>query len=262
MIVRSLLQRWNRSDADQSSPADVPVVEVAARSHIGKVRQINEDRFLVCSERGLWAVADGMGGHSAGGEAANAAIAELAGLTDGDSAISDAAILMALDRANSRIYGSGAKQASSGTTIVVAWLHDDHLTVLWAGDSRAYRVRDTEARCLTRDHSLVQELIDAGQITQVEAERHPNAHIITRALGAANTVKVDKVVVDARPGDRFLLCSDGISRSLDMAGMVADRAAIGSFADGLLNMALQRDGSDNATLVAIHLVPTGQGIGV
>jgi serine/threonine protein phosphatase Stp1 len=260
MIGRGLLRRWHRSDADPLPYADTPVAEAAARSHVGSVRQINEDRFLVRSERGLWAVADGMGGHAAGGEAANAAIDELAALTDETSALSEASIRAALDRANRRIHDSGAGQATSGTTIVVAWLRDDRLTVLWAGDSRAYHVRDTEARCLTRDHSLVQELIDAGQITAAEAERHPNGHIITRALGAADTVEIDRIVVDARPGDRFMLCSDGISRSLDTAEMAADHTAIGQFADGLLNTALRRDGSDNATLIAVQigLAVTGQ----
>jgi serine/threonine protein phosphatase Stp1 len=262
MIGRGMLRRWHRSEAEALPPADPPIAEAAARSHVGRVRQINEDRFLARSERGLWAVADGMGGHAAGGEAADAAIDELAALTDGDRVISEAAICAALERANRRIHDGGARRATSGTTIVVAWLHDDVLTVLWAGDSRAYRLRDGEARCLTRDHSLVQDLIDAGQITPAEAERHPDAHIITRALGAAHTVEIDRVVVDTRPGDRFMLCSDGVSRSLDVSEMAADRAALGPFADALLDTALRRDGSDNTTLVAIQLAaapPCGEG---
>jgi serine/threonine protein phosphatase Stp1 len=243
---------------DPLSCIDAYFVDAAARSHVGRVRQINEDRFLMRSERGVWAVADGMGGHVGGSEAASAAIDAIAELADGEDAISEPAIRSALDRANRRIHRSGDEQTTSGTTIVVGWLQDDRLTVLWAGDSRAYCIRNAEVRCLTRDHSLVQELIDAGEITQAEAERHPHAHLVTRALGAASTVAIDKIVVDARPGDRFLLCSDGISRSMDAADLMASSGGIGQFADEMLNTALQRDGRDNATLIAIDLIPTVQ----
>ena len=261
MIGRSLIGRWKRSRTEVFRRSDVPTVEAAARSHVGKVREINEDRFLVRSERGLWAVADGMGGHAGGGEAANAAIDALAQLTDGEGVISEAAIRSALDRANRRIHGSSTGPATSGTTIVVAWLHEECLVVLWAGDSRAYRISETDASCLTRDHSLVRELIDAGEITEAEAERHPHAHLVTRALGAADTVAVDRIVVGARAGDRFLLCSDGISRSLDKAGIGAGSQALGPFADEVLNTALQRDGSDNATLIAIQVNLPSQAAG-
>jgi serine/threonine protein phosphatase PrpC len=254
MIARSMLGRWARPVPEPSLTCGVPSVATAARSHVGKVREINEDRFLVRSECGLWAVADGMGGHTAGGDAANTAIDELARIADAGHTISAAAIHAALNRANRRIR-SGAQNRGgvSGTTIVVAWLMGDRLTVFWAGDSRAYRLRGGQAHCLTRDHSVVQELLDAGEITAAQAEGHPQANLVTRALGADDTVTADHIVVDIHPGDRLLLCSDGVSRSLDQTAVASDRQAINEFADQVLSTALRRDGSDNATLVAIQV---------
>jgi serine/threonine protein phosphatase PrpC len=254
MIGRSLLPRRGRAAAERPAAREPEHLQAAARSHVGKVREINEDRFLVRSERGLWAVADGMGGHSAGGDAASAAMDELARLADDGHTISEASIHAALNRANRRIRaGARGHSAVSGTTVVVAWLDGARLRVFWAGDSRAYRLRGGEARRLTRDHSVVQELLDAGAITDAEAERHPDAHLVTRALGAADTVAVEEVVVDFQPGDRLLLCSDGVSRSLDEADVAGGEQAIDRFADGVLRTALRRDGSDNATLVAVQL---------
>jgi serine/threonine-protein phosphatase Stp1 len=254
MIGRSLLQRWKRPRLEEAWTSEEDFFDAAARSHVGKVRQINEDRFLVRSERGLWAVADGMGGHSAGSDAATAAIEELAELADGSGAISDAALRAALERANRRIHDrANGQKAVSGSTIVVAWADRDRLSVFWAGDSRAYRVRDGAVQGLTHDHSVVQELLDAGEITAAEAERHPFAHLVTRALGASDTLTPDQIVVDLAPGDRVLLCSDGVSRTLDLLAVARGNLAIEEFADDLLSAALRCDGSDNATLVAIHM---------
>jgi serine/threonine-protein phosphatase Stp1 len=248
------LGRWGRPVAARLPDCDARSVEAAARSHVGKVREVNEDRFLVRSERGLWAVADGMGGHMAGGDAANMAMDELARMTDAGHAISAATICAALNRANRRIRANAQDRGGiSGTTVVVAWLAQDRLTVFWAGDSRAYRLRGRQLECLTRDHSVVQELLDAGEITEAEAWKHPHANLVTRALGVGDSVVADQVVVDVRPGDRLLLCSDGVSRSLDASAAANGRQAIGQFADDVLNTALRRDGSDNATLVAIQV---------
>jgi serine/threonine protein phosphatase PrpC len=254
MIARSMLGRWVRPAPAPLPTSEARSVEAAARSHVGKVREINEDRFLVRSEAGLWAVADGMGGHAGGGDAANRAIDELARIADAGHTISAAAIHAALNRANRAIRnGAQNRGAVSGTTIVVAWLAGGRLTVFWAGDSRAYRLQGDQAQCLTRDHSVVQELLDAGEITAAQADGHPQANLVTRALGADDTVMVDQIVVDIQPGDRLLLCSDGVSRTLDPATVASHRQAINQFADDVLSAALRRDGSDNATLIAIQV---------
>lgn len=251
----ALFKRLRRASGSAGLPvANTAGIEAVARTHVGLVRQINEDRFLVRSDRGLWAVADGMGGHTGGSRAAEIAIEELGVLADGTTPLCADAICSALARANERIReGLREQQATSGTTIVVAVVRGQRLSVFWAGDSRAYLVRRGSVRCLTRDHSVVQELIDAGGLDKAKADRHPYSHLVTRALGASVIVRPDQVDVDWEPGDRLLLCSDGISRTLDQAAVANGAAVLGQFADDMLGTALRADGSDNATLVAIQL---------
>lgn len=251
MIGLGLLRRWRRGPA-LVGPG---IVQAVGRTHVGKIREINEDRFLVRSDRGLWAVADGMGGHSAGGQAADIAIDEIRALADDERPLSEVSVRSALERANQRIRRELSRPRSvSGTTVVVAWLESQRLSVFWAGDSRAYLFAADGARCLTRDHSLVQDLVDAGEIDAEEARRHPHANLVTRALGADDLFSLDKVTVDIAIGNRFILCSDGISRSLDLS-VTPEGFSLGEFADSLLADALDRDGSDNATLVAVDVGP-------
>lgn len=201
-------------------------------------------------DRRLWAIADGMGGHGGGDAAAEIAIEALTALADEDAPITAAALSASLGGAHRRI--ADANSAPSGTTVVAVHLEGMHATVSWAGDSRCYLIRDHAVRQLTRDHSVVQELIDAGLVTPAAAARHPSAHVITRALGVDPMDGLDTVTLDVRPGDRLLLCSDGASRSL------ADRdlaicEPVAAYADRLLTAALQRDGTDNISLVAVAI---------
>ncbi len=238
-----LLRRLTRRE---TRPAPSFAVRSVHRTHVGRVRQVNEDRVLDRPDAGLWAVADGMGGHSAGDRAATAAIDALEALA---APVTAQAILDALHGAN-RSIAAQAGQGGSGTTIVAAWIEEERLHLFWAGDSRAYRVRDGRATPLTRDHSLVQELVDAGMLTEVEAERHPRANVITRALGIAEAVRIETATTDIGMGDLVLLCSDGLSRSLDPRDF-APMLDLDAQADRLLMNALRRDGSDNASLVLI-----------
>jgi serine/threonine protein phosphatase PrpC len=216
----------------------------AARTDVGRVRSVNEDRVLDAPDRALWAVADGMGGLSAGDVAAQTAVTMLAAI----EAVSEASLLDALQRANAAILAQGGGR--SGATIVAAHAHAGVATVLWAGDSRAYQVRGTTVRRLTRDHSVVQDLIDAGLLDEAQAEGHPRANVVTRALGVTTPVTIDTMRVAVAPGDRILLCSDGVSRSLDLRDL-GRGGALDALADRLLGAALERDGSDNASLVLI-----------
>lgn len=251
---RAILPRWAWFPAAaRVEPANH--YRSAARTHVGRVRSINEDRLLDRGDNGLWAIADGMGGHHAGAAAATTAVEILARLADQASPVGRADLLAALHEANDRINaGSVAEADTSGATIVALTVAGTRATICWAGDSRAYRIRDGVAERLTRDHSLVQELVDAGVLAESAAERHPRANVVTRALGVAPSVEIDVAVVTLAPGDRLLLCSDGISRSLHPRDFTTMPAAIDACADRLLANALQRDGSDNATLILIDLV--------
>jgi serine/threonine protein phosphatase PrpC len=240
--VRSALAR------SEALPAEFRSV---SRSHVGRVRQVNEDRVLDRADRGLWAVADGMGGHRGGDIAAELAIVALRGLADADEPFSEAAILTALERANGEIRArSEAAGGVIGSTVVVLHVADGLAQVFWAGDSRAYRARDGRWEQVTRDHSLVQQLVDEGLIDREQAKRHPQAHVITRALGVEGDVEIESVSFAVEPGDLLLLCSDGLSRSLgDDAVMEIDEQA----AERLLSAALERDGSDNISFVLVAI---------
>ncbi|WP_068094591.1 PP2C family protein-serine/threonine phosphatase [Novosphingobium rosa] len=227
----------------------------AARSHVGHVRKINEDRLLDCPERGLWAVADGMGGLHGGDVAAELVIGALRQLVRQPAPVTASMIAEALQQANAAILTRGRDTGGMiGSTVVVLHIEADRATLFWAGDSRAYHCGAGAWTQLTRDHSVVQELLDAGLIDRDQARRHPKAHIVTRALGVAQALEIAQMTHTVAPGDRLLLCSDGLTRMLDTQDFTSD-VDIGTAADTLLMQALHRDGSDNISLILIEPVP-------
>lgn len=229
-----------------------------SRTHVGCRRKLNEDAFLADVDRGLWAVADGMGGHDAGEVASAAVIEAIASRwTEGSVAEAANALIGALKGANDRLVAlgrSGEDQRTIGSTAVVLLANGNEYACLWAGDSRAYRLRDAALEQITRDHSLVQELVDAGMLEPAEADGHPNANIITRAVGAADILEVDMVTGDVRAGDVFLLASDGVTRLLTPAELAQeiDRSDLAAAADRLIEMVLDRGAPDNATLIVLR----------
>lgn len=228
-------------------PVPSPIIRSTSRTHVGRVRSVNEDRLLDAPDRALWVVADGMGGHSAGDVAADALVAHLAA----SGPLPDAASLeAALVEANGAIREQTGGQG--GTTVVALQIIGTTATLSWAGDSRAYLIRDGALRLLTHDHSVVQQLIDAGVITPEQAQHHPHANVITNALGTSTEVRIDTAEVDLNSGDRILLCSDGLSRSLSERDVAGD-CALDQLADRMLTNALQRDGGDNISLILVEI---------
>ena len=226
-------------------------VQSVARSHVGLVRVINEDRGFDYPDRCVWAVADGMGGHAGGDLAAQAVVDRLRVLTAGERAIGFTDMLVALGQANGDIRQRNDRLGlGAGATVVAATIDRATAHIAWAGDSRAYRLRGGSLDLLTRDHSLVQELVDAGLLAADRAESHPQSHVVTRALGVDDDPRLQTVSVGLKPGDRLLLCSDGLSRSLNAAD--ADGDTIEMLADSMLANALARDGSDNVSLVILE----------
>lgn len=229
-----------------------------AGTHVGAVRNHNEDRFVNRSDLGVWAVADGAGGHQAG-EVAASKVAELLEAIPTNLAAGQvlAEVRERLGRAHRALReeaerrGGGAVLAS---TVVVLLARDAHFACLWAGDSRAYLLRNRTLTRLTRDHSLVQELVESGAITEQQADRHPQANVITRAVGAdAETVEIDKVTGQILPGDRFLLCSDGLCKTLpesELASILSSGSEI-QIPEQLIQGALEHQVADNVTAVAI-----------
>lgn len=231
----------------------------ASRTHVGLRRSLNEDAVLAQPDRGLFVVADGMGGHEAG-EVASAAIVEaLGGLPQGESAeaMTDGATCrLQLVNAQLRRLAQGSEQPRTiGSTVVGLALDLGRFACFWAGDSRAYRLRHGRLRQLTRDHSLVQELVDAGMLDAASAAGHPNANIVTRAVGASASLDLDSIAGEAQPGDRFLLCSDGLTRHVDdeeIESILLDRR-VEQAADRLLTTVLARGAHDNVSLIIVDV---------
>jgi protein phosphatase/serine/threonine-protein phosphatase Stp1 len=230
-----------------------------ASTHNGAVRTHNEDRFVDLPALGLWAVADGAGGHDAG-EVASGMIADTLSSIAPDlgaaSLLSD--IRARIEQTNTALCEAAAQRGPAcviASTLVVLVARGGHFACLWAGDSRAYLLRDGALQQISRDHSLVQELVDAGAIRPEDAENHPRANVITRAVGGSSeTLELDKVSGPILAGDRFLLCSDGLCKTLhddELAALLAADTA-GSPSDAMIQAALARKVNDNVTAVVIE----------
>ena len=230
----------------------------SAVTHPGAVRPRNEDNFVNRPDIGLWAVADGAGGHQAGDVASRIVTDALRTVPAGLGATELLAeIRHRIADAHDALWAKATRygrQAMCASTIVVLLARDEYYACLWAGDFRAYLLRAARFRQLTRDHSLVQKWFDAGVISAAEALHHPSANIITRAVGAEN-LELDKVTDRLFPGDRFLLCSDGLFKTLpehELAGLLASHAD--EPAERLVSAALDQQADDNVTAVTIEVL--------
>ncbi|MDP9025597.1 MAG: protein phosphatase 2C domain-containing protein [Candidatus Eremiobacteraeota bacterium] len=228
------------------------IARSVARSHVGRVRQINEDRVFNDPERRLWAVADGMGGHGGGDLAAQSIVDAFRSITETDIATTAPGMFTAIHAANDAIIGRNESQlTNAASTVVAAHLDGRTATIAWAGDSRAYLNRDGRLSLLTHDHSVVQDLIDAGLLTPERAHLHPHANVVTRGLGVSRELNVAEVTLELCGGDRLLLCSDGLSRSLEADDL--EVRELDALADALLSCSLKRDGTDNTSFILVEL---------
>lgn len=230
----------------------------AGATHVGHVRQVNEDAYLDRADIGLWAVADGMGGHHAGDVASNCVVDLL------DESQPRTPLSAFVDEIEDRIIEANtqlinmAKQHNDnrtiGSTVVALIAGNDHCAVLWAGDSRAYRCRNSECAQLTRDHSQVAEMVQQGLLTPEEAEQHPASNVITRAVGASENIHVDVDIIEAAPGDTYLLCSDGLNKHIsdEEIGELLQSDDVYAIPEQLVQMTLERGAVDNVTVVVIR----------
>jgi len=233
--------------------------DCVSRTHVGLRRKVNEDSVLVRTDRGLWAVADGMGGHDAG-DVASAMVTEALQrlpIVYGLDELTESAIV-ALNGVNHELIalaGSGDTQRTIGSTVVGLAIANGQYRCFWAGDSRAYRIRGGQIAQLTRDHSLVQDLVDAGMLDPEEADNHPNANVITRAVGVVEELQVQTVSGDARPGDQFLLASDGLTRLVEAPELLAELTSMpaAQAAEQLIETVLSRGAPDNVSLIITTL---------
>lgn len=226
--------------------------ESGACSDVGQLRQSNEDALLLSDP--VFAVADGMGGARAGEVASAMAVAALHGFDGGEQELAQA-----IEDVNLRIHSASRNDASllgMGTTITAAMIDGEALVLAHVGDSRAYVLRAGQLRQLTDDHSLVGELIRRGALTPEEAERHPQRSVITRALGADETVDVDVLRVPVETGDLILLCSDGLTGMVsdaELARILRGGGELNELAQQLVVAANRAGGEDNITAVLLRI---------
>ena len=230
-------------------------IESWAKTHEGRVRSHNEDSYCAKEPQGLWAVADGMGGHE-GGEWASAKLVEKLDEVELPKDFDEARELVAeaIRKANRAILVEARKRGKQmGSTIVGLLVHDQRYAVVWVGDSRAYLLRDGELKQLSRDHTQVQEMVDRGIMKPEDAINHPMGHILSRAVGVRDEVQVDQITGEVFPGDVFLLCSDGLHGYVDESE-IARLLARGSperASEELVELTLQNGAPDNVTVIAV-----------
>ena len=236
----------------------IRVAEHVARSDTGHQRATNEDSHL---ERApVFVVADGMGGAQAGEVASRLAVSHFAeGLPGEEAEGSERRLARAVQEANAEIHAlseADARRAGMGTTLTAAYVGRGQVSFAHVGDSRAYRLRDGELERITEDHSLVEELLRQGRLTEEEAEEHPQRSIITRALGPEPEVEVDTFTVAAADGDVYLICSDGLTSMVAdgaLADIMREAPDITTAADRLVAAALEAGGRDNVTVVLFRI---------
>lgn len=237
------------------SPLRHLIAEGSGLTHRGCVRSRNEDAILTDPTGKLWAVADGMGGYGQGDVAADIVIDHLELIPDSDGAASLVARLTAANAAvRKRAIASGAGQI--GATAVAMMIQDALAHVAWVGDCRAYLYRHGHLRMLTRDHTVVQTLIDLGQLTADAALTHPEKHVVTRAVGGADEIEVDLVSLPVFAGDRLLICSDGLAACVGAPQLTQALAAAPTPYEACLSLlrgALDNGAPDNVSVIVVDM---------
>lgn len=230
----------------------------SATTHCGAVRNMNEDALMTRTEDSFWAVADGMGGHDAG-EVASEMITTALGkmdtsldLPDLVDSIEDTLLEVHHEiRVYSRTHCDGR---TMGSTVVAMFARGNLGVCLWAGDSRLYRYRGGMLEQVSEDHSQVNEMLARGLITAEEAVNHPSSNVITRAVGATDTLYIDVTVFEMKPKDIYVLCSDGLYGALSHDEMLSRLrlSSIENYADDFISDSLKNEARDNVTVVAVQ----------
>lgn len=230
----------------------------SSRTDVGMVRDINEDAYLDRPDMGFWAVADGMGGHTAG-DVASGMICEALNALKPPASLSgfvddvESQLLRVNDKL--RAIAKGNESQTIGSTVAALVAQGRHAVCIWAGDSRIYRCRAGQIVQITQDHALVEELVEKGILTRLQASTHPQGNLVTRAIGATDVLKLDLEIVELQPGDIFVICSDGLDKELKPTEIlqIAQRQNDRSLSDTLVDLALSRGSRDNVTVVTVHI---------
>jgi serine/threonine protein phosphatase PrpC len=235
------------------------IFDAGSATHPGKVRSRNEDACLIRTDAGLWAVADGMGGHEAGDLASQMIVSALDGISETSSAIqlleeTESRIFLA----NRQIFDMSRQRGGAviGSTVTILLISEDHYACLWAGDSRLYLVSHGTIRQVSRDHTEVEEMLANGTVTLEEARRWPT-NVITKAVGVQDDPELEIVTGSFEEADIFVLCSDGLTKHVsddEIQRYVSSHDAQAS-STALVDLAVQRGGLDNVTIVVVRTLP-------
>ncbi len=230
-----------------------------AQTHVGLKRKVNEDAILALPDHDIWLVSDGMGGHQAGDFASALIVDAVATLPVGlDPAAKMHGLRDKIHGAHRAIQAEAEARGGGtiGATVVALILANGHFVGIWAGDSRLYRLRGGQVELLTNDHSAVAEYVLAGKMSWDEADQHPHSNAITRAVGVGEELELDKVRGAVAPGDRFLICSDGLTKyaTFSMLQEVLSTAPLETVGDRLLQIALTGGGADNISHIVVDVL--------
>ena len=234
--------------------------ETGAVTHIGKVRQRNEDSYLTRPEVGIWAVADGMGGHEGGDLASQTVIAALQTIERPTSAVdllANCKSQVAVANERLRTISRERGDVIIGATVAILLVYDCHYACVWSGDSRIYVVRAGQIIQLSRDHTEVQKLLSEGTITPDEAKTWSGSNVITRAIGVFDEPELEMTSGPLQPGDSFVICSDGLTNHVqDDEILNCVRTNLSQQAcDRLLELTLERGAIDNVTVIVVQYQP-------
>lgn len=230
------------------------MIQTGQTTDVGKVRDHNEDNLLSLPEKGVWAVADGMGGYKAGEVASAIVVKDIPILLEQGLELSE--VLAEIHRRIHQAVEQGRGETGMGSTAVVLHLDGNSYEIAWVGDSRAYLWDGSSLIQLSRDHSYVQQLLELGAISEDEAQEHPQRNVITQALGAGvKEVRVDIVKGKLAKGDKILLCSDGLTSELsdnEIAAILARNESCKSTSDHLVAAANKNGGGDNISTILVE----------
>lgn len=230
----------------------------AVLTNAGLVREINEDSVLDSADQGLWAVADGMGGHDAGDYASQLIVRSLQEVRgDEQPDVFLSTVERCLQDVNQELFDKAQSSSSTiGSTVVALLAFRRYCLCLWAGDSRVYRLRDGVLEQITRDHSQVEELIALGEIRREDAEKHPMANVITRAVGGSRNLNLDANLQPLKNRDRLLLCSDGLYKDIgdDEVLEGLNQSDPERACKRLVELALRGGGGDNISVAVIDFL--------
>jgi protein phosphatase len=234
-------------------------MESTGLTHIGRVREENEDSILLLPELGVFAVADGMGGHRGGKVASQMIVGELRSLVQNRASLQPDDLSTLLNVVNERVHEASLRDFSlegMGSTCSLLLVRGRQAHVAHVGDSRVYLVRGAEMTQITSDHRAVQELIDGGALTQAEAESHPLRNMLTRSVGVDEEVDVDRFDLELQTGDTLLLCSDGLTSMVgerEIANVLKRADDLDQAAAQLVGKANDSGGQDNISVVLIRV---------